>query len=117
MATRKSTFHGSPRNVSPLFDGTYLLRCSGACNIPEYVSFPESDTREGTADGNGVCSCFSVGMGSISSVGFVIGRFVFPPFYGVAVGFSADSRNGNGFVRSFRLPCGDEGFRVVLRPS
>ncbi|MBC6411244.1 MAG: hypothetical protein GDA42_12485 [Ekhidna sp.] len=39
------------------------------------------------------------------------------PFYGVAVGFSADGRNGNGFVGGGCFPCGDEGFRVVLRPS
>ncbi|MBC6410287.1 MAG: hypothetical protein GDA42_07495 [Ekhidna sp.] len=37
------------------------------------------------------------------------------PFYGVVVGFSADGRDGNGFVFSGCLPRGDEGFRVGLR--
>ncbi|MBC6426403.1 MAG: hypothetical protein GDA51_08050 [Ekhidna sp.] len=37
-----------------------------------------------------------------------------PPVYGVAVAVSC-GRDGNHFVSSFRLPCGDEGFRVGLR--
>ncbi|MBC6427006.1 MAG: hypothetical protein GDA51_11205 [Ekhidna sp.] len=54
-------------------------------------------------------------MGGSSVVGVVIGRFFFPPVYGVVVGFSAEGRNGNGFVGGGCLPCGNEGFRVGLR--
>jgi len=55
------------------------------------------DTRERPADGDGVGTCCSVLMGSVSVVGGVIGRFVFPPVYGVAVAASR-GRDGNGFV-------------------
>jgi len=48
-------------------------------------------------------------MGSISVVSVFI-RLAVPPFYGVVVVFPADCRYDNGFVRSFGLPCGDEGF-------
>ncbi|MBC6425794.1 MAG: hypothetical protein GDA51_04855 [Ekhidna sp.] len=82
-------------------DGSYLP-CGGA--VPG-----KEDTWKRTADGHGVDSCRGVLMGGIPGVGFVIGRFVFAPAYGVAVASSC-CRDGNDFVRSFRLPCGDEGF-------
>jgi len=87
--------------IPPLLDRAYLPR-RGEVPLKE-------DTWKSTADGDDVCSCLSVLMGSVSVVGVVIGRFVFPPVYGVAVATSC-GRDGNGFVRSFRLPCGDEGF-------
>ncbi|MBC6427249.1 MAG: hypothetical protein GDA51_12485 [Ekhidna sp.] len=52
-------------------------------------------------------------MGGIPVVGVVIGRFIFPPIYGVAVAVSCGG-NGNGFIISSCLPRGNEGFRVVL---
>ncbi|MBC6427255.1 MAG: hypothetical protein GDA51_12515 [Ekhidna sp.] len=55
-----------------------------------------------------------VGVRSISSVSVVIGRFVFPPVYGVAIATSC-GRDGNGFIRFGCFPCGDEGFRGLLR--
>ena len=67
------------------------------------------DTRERPADGDGVGTCCSVLMGSVSVVGGVIGRFVFPPVYGVAVAASR-GRDGNGFVVRGCLPGSDEGF-------
>ncbi|MBC6425550.1 MAG: hypothetical protein GDA51_03590 [Ekhidna sp.] len=71
------------------------------------------DTWKRAADGDGVCTCLSVSMGSVSFVGVVIGRFVFPPVYGVAVAASR-GRDGNGFISSFRFPCGDKGFCISL---
>ncbi|MBC6424972.1 MAG: hypothetical protein GDA51_00555 [Ekhidna sp.] len=49
-------------------------------------------------------------MECIFGVGVVIGRFVFPPVYGVAVASSC-GRDGNGFVVRGCLPGSDEGFR------
>ncbi|MBC6426721.1 MAG: hypothetical protein GDA51_09705, partial [Ekhidna sp.] len=67
------------------------------------------DTWKRSADGNGVGVCCSVFMGGIPVVGVVIGRFVFPPVYGVAIATSC-GRDGNGFIRFGCFPCGDEGF-------
>jgi len=67
-------------------DGAYLPRRS--------VILLEEDTRERAADGVGVGG--RVGMGSIS--GDVVIRIAVNPFYGVAVGLSAEGRDGNGFI-------------------
>ncbi|MBC6425135.1 MAG: hypothetical protein GDA51_01395 [Ekhidna sp.] len=57
-------------------------------------------------------------MGGIPGVGFVIGRFVFSPVYGVAVASSC-CRDSNGFVVRGCLLGSDEGFgfRFGLRLS
>jgi len=89
-------------------DGSYLP-CGGAVS-------GKVDTWKRTADGHGVGSCRSVLMGGIPGVGFVIGRFVFAPVYGVAVASSC-CRDSNGFVVRGCLPGSDEGFGIVLCPS